>query len=85
MFGVLSAGQATCAAITVIGLLLNAGCGPKEAATTVPAKGQAPAPGTGVGEDLGNVKLTPEQAAARQRAIQQGPAIEAALKRGQGN
>ena len=62
---------------------LMAGCGAKDTATTVPVKAQAPAPGAGVGRDIGNVKLTPSQSAARQRAIQQEPAFQETLKRAQ--
>ncbi len=53
------------------------GCGKKDAGTaaTAPAnslKGHAPNVSTG------EAKLTPEQEASKQRAIQQGPSVEAA-------
>lgn len=56
-----------------------AGCGSKNASTAAAApptslKGVAPVVPTG------DVKGTPEQEAAKQKAIQNGPAIEAALK-----
>ena len=60
-----------CAALSLV-----AGCGNKEVETAAPTslKGQAPTVPTG------EVKGTPEQEAAKQKAIQEGPAIEAALK-----
>ena len=59
-------------------LFFAGGCGKKEADTAVAPptslKGQAPAVPTG------EVKGTPEQEAAKQKAIQDGPAIQAAIE-----
>ena len=66
------------AGVFLIVFALASGCGKKEdtASATPPAslKGQAP------GVPAEAVKLTPEQEAARQKAIQQGPGIEAAIQ-----
>ncbi|MES2465570.1 MAG: hypothetical protein V4671_33810 [Armatimonadota bacterium] len=80
IFKVKTVGPTALALLGVSVCSLTAGCGPKEAATTTPAKGQGPVAGAGAA----NVKVTPEQEAARQNAIKQGPAVEAALRRQQG-
>ena len=73
----------TAGAALMLGIgVITGGCAKKEA--VVPAS--APAGGAvSASADVapGAAKPTPEQEAAKQRAIQQGPAIEAAMKRQQ--
>ncbi len=75
------------AAMLCAGGSLLAGCGNKEEAAPAPTAAQTPAAGK-VAEPgaapLENVKGTPEQEAAKQRAIDEGAAIHAANDPAQG-